>query len=341
MMSWLERQWYKDGLWAMLLMPLDILLNVLIWLRRTAYLKGWLRSWRAPVPVVIVGNITVGGTGKTPLVLWLVDYLRAHGRHPGIISRGYGGQNTGVMEVTPQHAADVVGDEPLLVARRVNCPVFVGRDRPAAARALLAAYPECDVLLSDDGLQHYALQRDIELVVVDGKRLYGNGCLMPAGPLREPIWRLNTVDAVVINGGEADLWEDEYEMRLHGQDFRRLNQPAEVVHAQDFQGKRLHAIAGIGHPARFFSYLASLGLHVVDHPYPDHHQFAATDLQIADADAILMTEKDAVKCLTFAPDNCWYLPVEAEVLGDLGGKILETLNSRSIQMKVNDGREVA
>lgn len=330
MMSWLERQWYKDGLWAMLLMPLDALLMLLVWLRRTAYRKGWLRSWHAPVPVVVVGNITVGGTGKTPVVLWLVNYLRAHGRHPGIISRGYGGAREGVMEVTPQHSPDEVGDEPLLMARRVDCPVFVGRDRPAAAQALLAAYPECDVLVSDDGLQHYALQRDVELVVVDGKRLYGNGCLMPAGPLREPIWRLNDVDAVIINGGEADPWEEEYPMRLHGQDFRRLSQPSDVAHTQDFLGKRLHAIAGIGHPARFFDHLRSMGLIVIEHPYPDHHRFSAADLQITDADAILMTEKDAVKCLSFAPENAWYLPVEAEILGDLGDKVLQKLNSRSV-----------
>lgn len=330
MMSWLERQWYKDGLWAMLLMPLDALLMLLVWLRRTAYRKGWLRSWHAPVPVVVVGNITVGGTGKTPVVLWLVNYLRAHGRHPGIISRGYGGAREGVMEVTPQHSPDEVGDEPLLMARRVDCPVFVGRDRPAAAQALLAAYPECDVLVSDDGLQHYALQRDVELVVVDGKRLYGNGCLMPAGPLREPIWRLNAVDAVIINGGEADPWEEEYPMRLHGQDFRRLSQPSDVAHTQDFLGKRLHAIAGIGHPARFFDHLRSMGLIVIEHPYPDHHRFSAADLQITDADAILMTEKDAVKCLSSAPENAWYLPVEAEILGDLGDKVLQKLNSRSV-----------
>ncbi len=324
--SWLERQWYRDGLWEILLLPLDLLLGLLVWLRRAAYRAGVLPSWRAPVPVVIVGNITVGGTGKTPLVLWLVDILKAQGRHPGIISRGYGGRAQAVTEVAPNSSPEEVGDEPALMFRRASCPIFVGRDRPAAARALLAAYPQCDVLVSDDGLQHYALQRDFEIVVVDGARLYGNGAMLPVGPLREPLWRLGSVDAVVFNGGGGDVWSDDYDMALRGEEFRRLNSPSDIAVAADFSGKRLHAVAGIGHPARFFNHLRALGLDVTEHAFPDHHQFVAGDLQITDADAILMTEKDAVKCFAFAPENAWYLPVKAEILGGLDEKILEKIS---------------
>lgn len=332
MSAWLERQWYRNGWWAYLLFPADMLMGAIVWMRRAAYRRGLLSSWHAPVPVVVIGNITVGGTGKTPLVLWLVDYLKAQGRSPGIISRGYGGNVRGVAQVTSMSNVGEVGDEPLLMARRGLCPVWIGRDRPAAARALLAAHPECDVLVSDDGLQHYALARDFEIVVVDGQRMYGNGALLPVGPLREPLSRLDSVDAVVINSGEADLWSDEYDMVLHGAVFHRLGNTAEIASAADFSGKQLHAIAGIGHPARFFNQLRSLGMEVVEHVFPDHHRFVPADLQIAGADAILMTEKDAVKCVAFAPENAWYLPVRAEVGGEFGVKVLEEIT------KVKDGR---
>ena len=337
MKVWLERQWYRNGLWAHLMLPLAWLMCALVWLRRMAYRTGLFTAWRAPVPVVIVGNITVGGTGKTPLVLWLVDYLKTQGWHPGIISRGYGGQSRNAAPVTPMSRAGEVGDEPLLMARRADCPVWIGRDRPAAARGLLAAHPECDVLVSDDGLQHYALARDVEIVVVDGRRLYGNGRMLPAGPLREPLSRLAQVDAVVLNGAEPDPWAseygmDEYGMVLHGDVFQPVAAPLAGVLPVDFSGKRLHAIAGIGNPARFFDHLRSLGLAIVEHPFPDHHPFEPADLQIAHADAILMTEKDAVKCVAFAPENAWYLPVRAEVDGEFGVKVLEEI------AKVKDGR---
>lgn len=326
MNAWLERQWYRGGLWSRLLLPLSLLLSLVVWLRRSAYRTGLLSSWRATVPVIVVGNITVGGTGKTPLVLWLVDFLKAQGRHPGIISRGYGGNARDAVQVTPASHPDEAGDEPLLMARRASCPVWIGRDRPAAARALLAAYPECDVLVSDDGLQHYALARDFEIVVVDGARWYGNGAMLPVGPLREPLWRLRSVNAVVINGGHAALGKGAYAMALRGDEFHRLCNDAETAAAVDFSGKRLHAIAGIGHPARFFNHLRSLGLDVIEHAFPDHHRFAAEDLQIDHAAAILMTEKDAVKCFAFAPPNAWYLPVKAEIPDCLGEKILEKIS---------------
>lgn len=301
-------------------------MRLLVALRRKAYQAGVFSDWHAPVPVIVVGNITVGGTGKTPLVLWLVDFLKAHGYHPGIISRGYGGQSAGILKVCADSDPRQVGDEPALLARRAGCPLFVGRYRPAAAQALLKAHPECDVLVSDDGLQHYALGRDVEIAVVDGERLYGNGALIPVGPLREPVSRLASVDAVVVNSGSADVKAGWSEMTLRGARFYPLGTAeAGPVTAEAFAGQQVHAIAGIGHPARFFNQLRALGLTVIEHAFPDHYRFTAEDLQITGADAILMTEKDAVKCLGFAPENTWVLPVQAEIRGNLGEVLLNKL----------------
>jgi tetraacyldisaccharide 4'-kinase len=224
-------------------------------------------------------------------------------------------------EVSFDDSADVVGDEPLLMAQRAICPVWISRDRPAAALALLQAHPECDIILSDDGLQHYRLQRDVEIVVVDGARRFGNGCLLPAGPLREPLSRLNKVDAVVINGGKA--LDQEFPMQLEGTCFYNLLNPEIVVSASHFKDQHLHAIAGIGHPQRFFSYLQHLGLQCELHSFPDHHHYLATEIQFDNADAILMTEKDAVKCSAFATEKCWVLRVDAQVSPALTQLILK------------------
>ena len=210
-------------------------------------------------------------------------------------------------------------------------PVWVGRDRPAAAHALLQAHPECDVLLSDDGLQHYRLQRDFEIAVVDGVRRFGNGFLLPAGPLREPPSRLAQVDAVVINGGGGggggggDAQAGQHRMQLHGENFYNLLNPDTTAHAADFQNKNAYAIAGIGHPQRFFAHLNQLGLKVQARPFPDHHRYTPDDLAYADADAILMTEKDAVKCLSFATEKCWVLRVDAQLDPALTQHILEII----------------
>ncbi|MHB1292307.1 MAG: tetraacyldisaccharide 4'-kinase, partial [Sulfuricella sp.] len=200
-MLWLQRQWSRLTPWHVVLLPLSILFGLVAALRRVLYRAGLLRAIRLPVPVIVVGNISVGGTGKTPLVLWLADFLRQQGYHPGIVSRGYGGGTQGVVAVDIRSDPAVVGDEPLLLARKSACPVWVGRDRVAAGNALLRAHTECDVLVSDDGLQHYRLGRDLEIVVVDGERKFGNGLLLPAGPLREGVSHLRSVDAVVVNGG--------------------------------------------------------------------------------------------------------------------------------------------
>jgi len=260
------------------------------------------------VPVIVIGNISVGGTGKTPLTLSLARQLTDAGFHPVIVSRGFGG-DTSQQPVTTNSTAQQVGDEPLLMAQRGICPVWVGRDRVATANQALRAHPQCDVVLCDDGLQHYRLQRDIEIAVIDGVRRFGNGWLLPAGPLCEPVSRLKTVDAVVINGGKAA--PDQYAMHLYGELFYNLNNPDKTAGASDLRGLRLHAVAGIGHPQRFFDHLESLGLTITPHAFPDHHPYSAGDLLFNECDALLLTEKDAVKCAAFADERFWVLRVDA------------------------------
>lgn len=330
MSHWLQQQWYRVSLWHLLLWPLSLVFRLLAWLRRRLYRIGVLASVRLPVPVLVVGNITVGGTGKTPLVLWLAEFLRSQGYRPGVISRGYKSQGE-VRGSTPQSvsaATDpaLVGDEPVLLAKRLRCPVWVGADRVAVARALLKARPDCNVLISDDGLQHYRLERDMELVVVDAARLFGNGCCLPAGPLREPVSRLRQVDALVLNGAAtATLNPGEYAMQLVGATLHHVKEAGRVAALADFVGKTVHAIAGIGHPARFFGDLRRQGLEVVEHPFPDHHAYQPTDLQYTGT--IIMTEKDAVKCSAFAPPDSWYLAVDAKVDASLGDKVMDVLKN--------------
>ncbi len=324
-MQGLQRHWYRITPLHLILVPLSLLFFLLSAARRLLYRAGVLSSEKLPVPVVIVGNITVGGSGKTPLTLWLAQQLIDEGWHPGIISRGYRGEATTPREVSPGDAATAVGDEPLLMAQRRLCPVWIGKNRPATGRALLAAHPECDVLLSDDGMQHYRLQRDVEIAVVDGHRKFGNGLLLPAGPLREPRARLKRVDAIVMHGGEAR--PGEYPMQLHGERFYNLLNPETTATAADFKGLQVRALAGIGHPERFFKQLEHLGLIIQRHPLPDHHRYTPADLALADADAILMTEKDAVKCAAFATEKCWVLRVEAEVDPALTQQILRKITA--------------
>jgi len=327
-MLWLQRQWFRLTPWHVVLLPLSILFGLIAALRRVLYRARLLRAIRLPVPVIVVGNISVGGTGKTPLVLWLADFLRQQGYHPGIVSRGYGGGTEGAVVVDVRSDPAVVGDEPLLLARKSGCPVWVGRDRVAAGKALLRAHTECDVLVSDDGLQHYRLDRDMEIVVVDGERKFGNGLLLPAGPLREGVSRLRSVDAVVVNGGSPKAsmqLRNEFEMSLAGGVFYNLRQPELRAVAADFRGKKLHAVAGIGNPQRFFAHLRGLGLAFEAHAFPDHCVFRPQDLDYDDADALLMTEKDAVKCVGFADERYWALAVEAILPPAFGQTMLQKL----------------
>jgi len=312
--------WYSPRLTALavLLLPLSLLFRLGVALRRLGYRIGVLRTVRLSVPVVVVGNITVGGSGKTPLVAALAAALAQRGHRPGIVSRGYGRDNEdgGPMPVGPDDDPRRVGDEPLLLAR-AGYPVVVARDRVAAARALLARNPACDVILSDDGLQHYRLARRVEIAVVDAARGLGNRLMLPAGPLREPPSRLHGVDAVAVLAGASDPavppYERAFTMRLVGDRFVRVDDPLTSAPASLFARRGVHALAGIGHPARFFAQLAAMGIPATPHPFRDHHRFVAGDLAIADANAILMTEKDALKCETFADERCWYLPVQAQI----------------------------
>jgi tetraacyldisaccharide 4'-kinase len=329
------RHWQRITPLTVALLPLSALFFIVSALRRLAYRRRWLSVARLPVPVIVVGNITAGGTGKTPLVLWLAQFLREHGFHPGIVSRGYRGTAREPQAVNASSDARICGDEPVLLARRSGCPLWIGRDRAAAARALLAVHPQCDVMLSDDGLQHYRLGRDVEIAVIDGARGFGNGFPLPAGPLREPSARLAAVDAVVVHrpdkSGTANFGDSasSIAMTLAGRTFRNLLNPACTVDAEHFIGQRLHAVAGIGEPQRFFRHLTRLGLTFAAHAFPDHHAYQPADLRFSDCDAIVMTEKDAVKCAEFCSERCWTLPVDAEVDPRLGDILLHKLRKRA------------
>ncbi|MFA6972194.1 MAG: tetraacyldisaccharide 4'-kinase [Gallionella sp.] len=321
-MAGLETHWYRFSWLHLILLPVSWLFRALAALRRTLYQSCILSSFKLPVPVIVIGNISVGGTGKTPLTLSLAQQLTDAGYHPVIISRGFGG-TTQQQPVTSSSTAQQVGDEPLLMARRAICPVWVGTDRVKTAKLALQAYPQCDVVLCDDGLQHYRLQRDVEIAVIDGVRRFGNGQLLPAGPLREPISRLKTVDAVVVNGGE--FANGQYAMQLSGELFYNLLDPGKTVNARDLQGLRLHAVAGIGHPQRFFDHLKSLGLAVIPHAFPDHHPYSSSDLVYNECDALLLTEKDAVKCAAFADERFWVLRVDARIDPALTAQLLRKI----------------
>ena len=311
LIRWLEDAWYREMYISAWFMPLSMFYVDAVRLRRFLYRTGVLKQTKLPVPVIIVGNITVGGTGKTPLVIRLVALLKQQGYKPGVISRGYAGKaNANPRFVSADSDAALVGDEALVLAERCACPVAIGASRVAAARHLLAGHA-CDVIVSDDGLQHYAMRRDIEIVVIDGERRFGNGYCLPVGPLREPPERLKQVDMVVVNGGK-DLQPNEYEMHCLGDRFINLRS-GEGRGLAEFKALQCHAVAGIGNPARFFSLLAGAGLDCKTHAFPDHHAFKAEDLHFKDDKPVLMTEKDAVKCRRFAEDKHWYLPVDAEL----------------------------
>ena len=309
-----------------LLLPFSAIFVALAYARRLFYRLGLLKSNRLPVPVLIVGNITAGGTGKTPLTATLAKALAECGFSPGIISRGYKGRAEAPLLVDAESLPEIAGDEPVLLAKR-GFPVCVGKNRVEAGRTLLRIHPECDILIGDDGLQHYALARDFEIAVIDAKTGLGNGLPLPAGPLRELPSRLDQVDAIVVNGGSLNRSHAVpiFSMRLAGNRFVDVDHPGHAASAGDFSGKRIHAIAGIGHPQRFFDQLAGLGLEFTPHPFPDHHRYIPQDLEFDACDIILMTEKDAIKCIGFAPGRSWFLEVNAEIDLALVELIVKTL----------------
>jgi tetraacyldisaccharide 4'-kinase len=312
-MKRLDHFWYARSPWLVLLTPFSLLFRMLVALRRFAYRRGLLRSYKLPVPVIIVGNITVGGSGKTPLVAWLADYLREKGYRPGIVARGYGGNaSSWPQQVRRDSDPAIVGDEAVLLAAMTGCPMAVAPDRFAAATALVK-YHDCDVVIADDGLQHYALQRDIEIIVIDGVRRFGAGFMLPAGPLREPVSRLREADLVVVNGLGGGR---EYPMKLKSHTLRNLLDDSRTCQPDEFRQRRVHAVAGIGNPERFFQALRQVLGNVETHAFPDHHHFTRQDIAFDDAAPVLMTAKDAVKCRRFATGNEWYMPVTAELTGE-------------------------
>ncbi len=321
-MKRLDSYWNDRNAVAVALWPLSWLFRLLAWGRRQAYRSGLCRQHRLPVPVVVVGNLSVGGTGKTPLVVWLVAYLKALGYNPGIVTRGYGAQiGSQPRRVTADSRAERVGDEPLLMARRTGCPLFAAPDRVAAARALLQQ-GDCNLIVSDDGLQHYALGRDIEIAVVDGERRFGNGFCLPAGPLREPPSRLADVDLVIVNGHAGP---GEHSMRVKAGKAINLSDPERSCDLDEFSGQPVHAVAGIGNPQRFFRLLRMHGLQVEARAFPDHHLFTKADITPDDERPLFMTEKDAVKCRDFAQPRHWYLPIDVEVDDAFAHRLAELL----------------
>lgn len=303
-----ENIWYQGGLAVLPLLPLSWLFRCVVAVRRWFYKKEILKINRFSVPLVVVGNITVGGTGKTPFVIWLSQFLRDAGYRPGIVLRGYGGNATEwPQRVDSDSDPLLVGDEAVLLYQRCRCPTAVGPDRSAAVNALLQD-GKCDIIISDDGLQHYAMGRDIEVVIVDGQRRFGNGKLLPAGPLREPVTRLSDVDLVIVNGGETR--EGESSLTVSGCYLYNLHNRSRRVELSQFAGEAVHAVAGIGNPQRFFEFLSSAGVAVIAHPFADHHAYQASELMFGDEKAVLMTEKDAVKCAHFVNENVWVVAIE-------------------------------
>ena len=324
------RFWYRRTPLAYAAAPLALVAYAVYWLRRSAYRWGLRPVTRLDVAVVIVGNITAGGTGKTPLVAWLAAALKRAGRSPAIVCRSYRAQASAPARVHPSGDPHMHGDEAVLLARLQSCPVWSGPNRVATALALTRAHREIDVLICDDGLQHYALARDCEIAVIDGMRGLGNGMLLPAGPLREPASRLRSVDAVVIHGDPPRPSQSpaQFSMRLRGERFYNLCEPGRQVDAERFAGRRVAAIAGIGNPERFFAHLRTLGVRFDAHPFSDHHPFRVDELRALDAEIVLMTEKDAIKCAAFADRRMWVLPVVAEVTDPLVSLVIARISRR-------------
>jgi len=324
--AWLEKQanrlWYGRQPLARLLSPLALAYCGAVTLRRLCYRRGWLPVHDAGVPVVVVGNITTGGTGKTPLVIWLAGLLRRAGYRVGIVTRGYGGRARARPRIVHADSDPLqVGDEAVLLASRTGCPVMSGVDRVAAVQHLRAGNG-CSLVISDDGLQHYRLGRTVEIAVTDGDRGLGNGLCLPAGPLREPASRLHSVDFHVINGS-ADGSGWRMRMQLNG--VRPLAGGGATLSLDSFRQSQVHAVAGIGHPQRFFDMLRAAGLQVIEHAFPDHHVFSAAELDFGDGLPVLMTDKDAVKCRRFDTENLWSVSVEAVPDPDFGAALLARL----------------
>ena len=314
--------WYNKSFWLYLLTPLTFLFSSIVRARRNTYLRNPKKVWKSSIPIVVVGNISMGGTGKTPLVKYIASELQSRGFRPGLVSRGYGGKYSGTLEVTDQTTYKQTGDEAQILAK-LDIPFFIDKDRSRAARKLQEKH-DCNVIISDDGLQHYAMGRDIEIAVIDGARRLGNGLAFPAGPLREPRSRLTEVDFIVNNGGPTE--GDEILMTLNPAKFIHLNSGKEYAIDKWPMHKQVHAIAGVGNPNRFFDLLLRLGFEFDKNPFPDHHKYNKRDLYYLDHLPILMTEKDAAKCKHFNNSKIWYLSIESTIESQFMDRLEEKLN---------------
>lgn len=324
----METMWYGSAKkFALLLLPLAWLYRSVMSIRRCLFRYGIKKIIRVNCPVIIVGNITVGGVGKTPFVIWLYHFLRSQGFNPGIISRGYGGRSKQWPQfVNTNSRVSEVGDEPVLLAQRCACPIWVGPNRVACAQQLLAT-SDCDIIISDDGLQHYALARDLEILILDEKRRLGNHFCLPAGPLREPVSRCAQVDWIINHGPHPSL--GEYAMQLKPTALYSLADTTGQLPLSRLAGQTVHAVAGIGHPERFFATLRALGADVIAHAFADHHAFQLSDVDFAAQDFVVMTEKDAVKCQAFAKPNHYVLAVDACLDPEFEQEFLVTLKNLS------------
>ena len=343
----LTQYWQSLNFVSMVLFPFSLLFCLLVSARRFFYRLGWLKSNSPRLPVIVVGNIYIGGNGKTPFVIWLAEQLKAAGYKPGIVSRGYGAlsekqtaeqqaEHTWPRQVNQTQDSRLFGDEPLLIQQSTRCPVIID---PARSRAVAKIENEtdCDVIISDDGLQHYAMSRFIEINISDAGRLYGNGLCLPAGPLRERQSRLKSVDYIVYNISRGKLPKPV--VMEHGREFvmsyemcalQPLSDNCQAMTLDDFKGKIVHAVAGIGDPGQFFRLLENSGLKLIEHPFADHYQYKEQDLVYEEPYPIIMTEKDAVKCQSFTLTECWYLPIKAKVDSALASNIINQLKTYSI-----------
>lgn len=321
----MTRFWYQEKIHPLLfiLLPLTFLFRLLVAIRRYCYQVGIFKSKQIAAPVIVVGNITVGGTGKTPFVIWLVKFLQQQGYKPGIISRGVGGKQFQQPHiVTAADAPDVVGDEALVLLQNANCPVVICIDRVTAAQELLRHY-DCNIVISDDGLQHYRLKRDIEIAMLDGARRLGNQQLLPAGPLRETPKRLNAVDFVIVNDGDA---QDAFTMSLDAAELVAVNNQHRKMPLAQMANQKIRALAGIGNPQRFFTMLRQLGFEIIPSEFPDHYLYSKADIYFNDKLPVIMTEKDAVKCKAYADDRHWYVPVTAKLNTEFENALLAKIS---------------
>ena len=308
--QWIIKVWYQGSNWKYFLKPLSWIYYAFISLRIILYKKGLMKIQRSNYPIIIVGNITVGGTGKTPITIWLANHFIDMGYRPAILTRGYKGKIGDIpIEVSKESNPERVGDEAIMIASKLKCPVIAHPDRNLSLRYV--SDKNIDFIISDDGLQHYQMDRDYEILIVDNERMYGNNLLLPAGPLREPISRLSRVNLVLKNAESEDAKNNNNLFRLVGKTAINLITGDSKL-LVDFASTKIHAVAGIGNPSRFFRSLKKVGLDVYEHPFEDHREYKSSDLSFNDENEIIMTEKDMVKCKRFANPRMWFVPVEVQ-----------------------------